>query len=535
MAVNASTAAVKTVADANASYESLRPLWVKSRAACRGERFVKDYDRILSSTMGGNLLIPFSPSMTQDQYDFFRAEAEWPGITSQFAKMLVGGLLRKQPTLNLPDSMDKTIKEEAQKWIINDFGKDDSPLTSFMDEALWEEVQTSRAWIFVDYPQTAPDMLPEEAKKIKPYPVLHMAEAIVNWKTSTDATGKTVLERVHVRGYSEEYDNDQYEFHPRLVETVWVHELIEGCYQVRIYKVKADAVEVPVQNGDKQIDVDNSAVFELEDTIPVLYNGEPLDTIPAWPLNGNIEAGEPLLTAIVDKEVSLYNKLSRRNHLLYGAATYTPVIIDSELTDAQFEDIVESGLGTWIHLKGPQAKAEALKTPTEALKDFDLAIKATIEEMAKLGIRMLTPETDQSGVALEIRNAAQTAQLGSLNNKICNTMKQIIAFMINWRYDLELTAGDIDFCLSTDFNPMPVGDEWLRLATEWYQAGLIPRSAWLSLLKHNEMLAPDYDDEEGQKEINEDEFVVPKTKELDMKFGQDMENELKNPKPSGKE
>jgi hypothetical protein len=82
---------------------------------------------------------------------------------------------------------------------------------------------------------------------------------------------------------------------------------------------------------------------------------------------------------------------------------------------------------------------------------------------------------------------------------------------------------------------MPVGDEWLRLATEWYQAGLIPRSAWLSLLKHNEMLAPDYDDEEGQKEINEDEFVVPKTKELDMKFGQDMENELKNPKPSGKE
>jgi hypothetical protein len=529
MAVNAMLSATKSVADASAAYDSLKPLWIKSRAACRGERFVKDYDAILLP-MGDNLLIPFSPSMSQAQYNFYKAEAEWPGITSQFAKMLVGGLLRKQPTLKLPDG----IPEEAHSWIINEFGKDDSPLTSFMDEALWEEVQTSRAWVFIDYPKVDGDLTLEEREEIKPYPILHMSEAIVNTRTSTNEYGRTVLNRVVVRGFTEEYDEGDYEFHPKYTDTVWVHELNEGgYYQVRIYKSKAVTNDVNVQNGDKQVNTENKAVFILDETINVVYNGEPLTMIPAWPLNGNIEAGEPLLTAIVDKEVSLYNKLSRRNHLLYGAATYTPYIA-ADISDEAFQAIVDGGLGTWIKLPH-EGKADILKTPTEALQDMEKAIAAAIEEMAKLGIRMLTPETDQSGVALEIRNAAQTAQLGSLNNKICNTMRQIIAFMINWRYDKDIKAGDIEFALSTDFNPMPVGADWLRLATEWYQGGLIPRSIWIAMLKHNEMVAPDYDDKEGLKEINADEIIVTPAQAHNDKFAQDMEGELEKPaKPKAK-
>jgi hypothetical protein len=138
---------------------------------------------------------------------------------------------------------------------------------------------------------------------------------------------------------------------------------------------------------------------------------------------------------------------------------------------------------------------------------MDRAIAASVEEMAKLGIRMLSPEAAQSGVALEIRNAAQTAQLGTLNSKISNVMSQIIVFMINWRYDLELKVSDIDFSLSADFNPTPLGADWLRLATEWYQAGLIPRTVWLQVLKQNDIIPPDYDDETGKKEINGDELL----------------------------
>jgi hypothetical protein len=140
---------------------------------------------------------------------------------------------------------------------------------------------------------------------------------------------------------------------------------------------------------------------------------------------------------------------------------------------------------------------------------MDRAIAAAIEEMSKLGIKMLSPETAQSGVALEIRNAAQTAQLGTLSNKISNVMKQIITCMINWRYNLQLTSAEVEFTLTSDFNPVPLGSDWLRLATEWYQGGLIPRSVWLQLLKQNDMVEPEYDDEAAKQEITADQLLMP--------------------------
>jgi hypothetical protein len=173
------------------------------------------------------------------------------------------------------------------------------------------------------------------------------------------------------------------------------------------------------------------------------------------------------------------------------------------MADEDFDKIVNAGLGSWFKLE-KDATAGVLETPTAALVDMDRAIAAGIEEMARLGIRMLTPETEQSGVALEIRNAAQTAQMGSLNNKISQTMRQVIAFMINWRFGTTLKPSDIQFALSADFNPVPLGADWLTLATTWYETGLIPRSIWLLLLKHNDIIPPDYDDEEGQEEIAED-------------------------------
>jgi hypothetical protein len=503
---NAAQSAVKTVADPNAAYESLFPLWQKCRAVCSGEQYVKDFDAHLDVINFKNLLIPFSPSMNDLQYRFYKAEAELPGITSQFSKMIIGGLLRKKPLLELPDG----IPDGAHEWLINEFGKDDSPLAAFMDSALWEEVQTSRAWVFVDYPmiENPDNYTKEELADFKPYPILRKAEQIVNWRVSESAYGKTMLDRVIVRLYEESYDEN--EFHPTFRDTVYVHELNEGKYRIRKFQRASNTTSVPVIGGVKQnqdISV-NTIRFELVESYDnILANGEPITIIPAWPLNGSIDLVEPMLSSIIDKEVSLYNKISRRNHLLYGAATYTPVII-SDMTDEEFDDIVNGGLGTWIRLRqGDDAKV--LETPTAALQDMDRAIAASIEEIAKLGIRMLSPETEQSGVALEIRNAAQTAQLGTLNNKVSNIMGQVMVFMLNWRYDLELKVSDIEFSLSADFDPVPIGADWLRLATEWYQQGLIPRSIWLVLLKQNDMIPPDYDDEAALQEIAADTTIVP--------------------------
>lgn len=490
----------KTVGDPNAEYESLKSLWTRSRAVCSGERYVKDYDSKLD-TKFRNLLIPFSPSMTSEQYDFYRAEAELPGIVAQFIKMLVGGLLRKQPVLKLPDD----APPEAKNWILNQFGQDDSSLAAFLDEAIYEELQTSRPWVYVDYPvvNEIDSMSAEDKALLKPYPILWKAETVINWAVKQDNFGKTVLKMVIVRSFEESFTTN--EFHPVFLDTVKVHELDEnGDYRIRKFQLLEKTNNVPVVNGQKQPDGGKTApVFELvEVNENILQDGVRLKFIPAWPLNGMISPVEPTLLPLVDKEVSLYNKVSRRNHLLYGASTYTP-IITSDMLDEDFDKIVGGGLGSWIKLRQGDT-ATVLETPTAALADMDRAIAAAVEEMAKMGIRMLSPESAQSGVALEIRNAAQNAQLGTLNTKVSNTMKQIICFMLNWRYKTQYKPSDIKFDLSSDFNPMPLGPDWLRLATEWHSAGLIPRSAWLEMLKQNDMLSPDYDDEAGKQEITAD-------------------------------
>jgi hypothetical protein len=80
--------------------------------------------------------------------------------------------------------------------------------------------------------------------------------------------------------------------------------------------------------------------------------------------------------------------------------------------------------------------------------------------------------------------------------------------MLNWRYQLELTSKDVTFSLSSDFSHTPIGADWMELATTWYESGLIPRSIWINMLKQNDMLPSDYDDETGREEITADETII---------------------------
>ena len=496
---NAALAPLKTVGDPNAVYESLKPLWLKSRAMCSGERFVKDLDEFVDTSSFSNILIPFSNTMTQEQFNFYKAEAELPGICAQFSKMIVAGLLRKEPNIVFPNDTDGFLKD----WILNEFGNDEAPILSFLDDALWEEVQ-AKSWLVVTYPTVHKPEAMDKADyaKLKPSPVLYKADAVINWTVGKDEFGKSMLTRIVIRGYTEKFTDN--EFHPIFVDTVWVHELSASKqYQVRKFERNEPEVTIPIVNGQKiQQPEKNKAHFEQVKVFTPIYHDEPLNFLPVWPLNGSIEPTEPMLQSIIDKEVALYNKMSRRNHLLYGAATYTPTI-SSDMSPEAFEDIVNGGLGSWIHLRQGDS-ASILDTPTAALSDMDRAITANIEELAKLGIRMLTPESNQSGVALELRNANQTARLSTLNNKVSGVMRQVIAFMVNWRFDLDIKPNDIKFEMSNDFSNAMFGEGWLRLATEWYQTGLIPRSTWLQLLKQNDVLPPEYNDEDGRMEITND-------------------------------
>jgi len=495
----------RSVADPSDSYQSLKPLWKKSRAVLQGEENVKAHDEYLEFDYS-NILIPFSPSMTQRQYDFYKSEAELPGLTSQYCKVLISSLLRKESHIKLPED----LPEDAMNWIKNNFTLDGRSLFNFLDNALWEELQTSRAWVYVDYPEISPEeydnMLPEERDNIKPYPVVIEAENVINIQTENHpVTRQKTLSRMVTRYLSKRYTPEN-PWHPNYVDTVCDHYLDEGGRLVLDYYEQTDTNnEIKVLNGDvkqEYTEMGHSNTFTKVNTVYPTMFGERLMRIPAWPLNGQFDPVEPVLMPLIDREVSLYNKVSRRNHLLYGAATYTP-IVQSDMADEEFQEIVDAGLGTWLRVRKDE-NISVLETPTGALNDMDRAIESTVQEMAKMGIRMLSPEQAASGVALEIRNASQTAQLGTLNAKVSNTLREVIAFMLNWKYGTDYNSNEIEFQMSNDFAPMVGGEGAMRLISEWYQSGIISRSTWVSIAKYNDFLPADYSDEAAIEEIQTD-------------------------------
>ena len=486
-------------------------LWERSRAVVEGEQAVKSLDQYLDGTNWTNILIPFSNSMSTSDYEMYKAEAELPGLVSMYVNIIIGGMLRKPPSLSLIPQGN--TPEELQEEILYDINEHlmsrNSGLLHFINDILREELTTSRAVISLAFRADSTD-----SNGGKAYPILWKAEETINWQTEGD-----ILTRVVFQYIVEEPDPDD-KFEIDQIFYYEDHYLDNGVYKVDTYKDENSPTNPIAGTGATNTvyprgGLGNIDTQELVESITPTIQGETFSYIPVWMANGDISPKSPMLTPLVDKELSLYNKLSRRNHLLYGACTYTPVIFDGSLSDPEFDAIINAGLGSWIKLND-EARIEVLETPTDALKDMDMAIQRNVDELARMGIRILSPEavSGTSGIALEIRNSPQTAQLGLLNTRVSDNIEEILKVLIKWNYNEDY---DVSFSLSEDFNPSPIGPEWIRLVTEWYEAGFIPRSLWVKIGRNNDIVPEDYDDSEGVKELQNQDIIrsIPLPREED--------------------
>jgi hypothetical protein len=486
----------KAVSQGSPQYLSMLPIWKKCRAVLEGEQAVKDHDQWLDTVTFENLLIPFSPTMTQKQYHFYKAEAELPGLASQYARILNAGLLRKAPSISF---LSDKVTDEMKDWVTNDFCSNKDSIHTYLSMVVEEELQTSAGWTYVDLPNAVEGY----EEEYFPYPVFHRAENVINYYLGKHPkTCKNVLLRFVTRYFVDVLETNQW--HPDRVEEVRDHYLDEeGYLVVDVYRGKRASSTLKISQGSikNEFNEELTESFDLKETYRPLKHGKRFDFIPAFPNNGWYSYRDPTLLPIVLREIHLYNKMSRRNHLMYGAATFTPYITGPMDEDA-FSQIVNSGLGAWLHLPSSDNALKVLETPTSALSSMEESIRSTVEDLHRMGIRILSPEGGESGIALEIRNASQTVQLSSINTNISKTMSKIITLMLNWKYDkLQLKESEVQFQMSTDFNPSPIGQEWLRLITHWYESRHISRSTFIRILQQNDILPADHNDELELQEI----------------------------------
>ena len=453
----------KTVATPRVEHENMQLAWKKIRAAVAGEDAVKAYDAIVSP--GNNLLVPFSTVMVQDQYNFFRSEARFLGFSSDFVRTSVGAMLRKEPEITIPNDDN----DEVVDWIRNRFTGNDESLISFLDKAIPDQMQTGNTWVGVDY----------DGDSDKPVPMLFTGETVINWEIGDHpVAGKGVLLMLAVKT-AESVAGDN-EFHPDEKDVVRVHSLNEkGEYTIR------------------RFEQDEKGVWDVVSTrIPTKHKnsekgGFPLDFIPIWSLSGCVGISQPYVQNFVNAEIGHYNANSRRNHLLYGSSSYTPVIIGN-LEEGDADKITESGVGTYLFL--PEgAKAEILSTPTDALKDLEAAISTEKDNMAKLGARALSPEASsrESGVSLDIRNSTSSASLSAFSRRMASTLRKVVTLMVNWRNGTDIDESDVVFTLSTNFTRPSAGEAAVLFAFELWKAKLITKEYLLRVAKDNDFLPAD--------------------------------------------
>ena len=473
------------LSEPKASYAYKLPIWERNRVCLSGEEAVKDYDLRRYPSRQSTLLLPFDTSMSDKQYRFLVSEASWPGITSQFSSLIVGGLLSEGVSFETPIGGD-----EAYDWIRNSFCYDSKDLLEFTKSLIEEHILTGQTFIRLDFPKVSQEELEtlsiEERAKLRPYPVIVKAEQAINWHYSGDG-----LEFFIIHEIKEEFGGNRY--HPSQVEYLYIHELNNaGQYQVLTYRR----------------DEGFNNEWMLEDAVLFLVNDRPINYIPIYSISDNPDSlnNLPPLNVLVNKEASLYNKVARRDHLLYSASTFTPIFSSDSATDDSFFEIVDAGLGSWLRI-GKDDKVSTLQTPTDSVGDLETTIQSGLDEMAKLGVRMLSTEKVQSGVALQIRNAAQNAKISQMSVSISSVMKQVIANMLEWQYSTPVQASDVGFTIQDDFTPLGGDSQTLTLIGNWYEAGLIPRSVFLFNLQTSKLLPSDYDDEKGQEDIMEDDMI----------------------------
>ena len=462
----------KNVASARKEHDDMRPRWEKIRAIAAGETEVKEYDNTVR-TSGGRLLIPFSPTMESDRYQFYKSEAQFLGFTGDFIKSSIGAMLRKEPDIELTEE----APDDAVDWIRNQFTGDDKPLIAFLDEAILDHTLTGNTWVWVDYDENLE----------RPIPVLLSGESVINWRIGEHPTaGKGQLVMLVVK--TSEAKRGTNEFHDDYIDVVRVHDINEkGQYRLRRFE----------QNESGKWEETFSIIPTMASAVGVRSTEEEdsIPFIPVFPLSGSAGMSSPYIQEFADAEVGHYNANSRRNHLLYGSSSYTPVVT-GDLDEVARKLITDAGIGgLWFLPAG--ATADTLSTPTSQLKDLEAAIAAAKDNMAKLGSRALAPEASsrESGVSLDIRNSTASASLAAYSRRLAASMRQVVTFMVNWRYRVKIDENDVQFTLSTNFTRTSAGDTAVKFALELFKAKIIPAAELIRVCKDNDFLPADLDEE----------------------------------------
>ncbi|SEJ87358.1 protein of unknown function [Sphingobium sp. AP50] len=402
---------------------------------------------------GGEKFLPRLPSVDVAQHKaIIERTAFFPGA-SRTHEGLMGLLFRKPP---------KVDAEERFLTLLNTIKADAGPIEDLAEDVADELLSVNFGLLLTDLPASSQAMSVAEEEKlgIRPRILIYRAEAILGIDVGL-------------------VNNRQQAVNIRLqqdVDTIRELMLVNGVYQVRLWtrtKVK----------GNRQ------SQWLPGPAITPTRLGQAIDEIPATviTLGRRLRPSTAPLTDVCDLNRSHYHASANLATCDYWLSNPIPWT-----TGAKPRDDVAISPGTMWQFEEENAKVGMLEYTGAQAAQLESRANNLRDYMASAGARILAPEKAavESGQALEIRNAAQTASL----DQVRRTTNRIILDQIQWAaWWAGADETQVVFEMSGDFTSAKLSsEERKQIVAEW-QAGLYSHEQAIERMVAGGALPEDFD------------------------------------------
>lgn len=447
--------------------------WQMMRDTYRGERIIKEQGEKYLPATAGMIADGMNIGATgYNAYQSYKKRAVFPDYVKDAVQAMIGMMHSKPPVIELPAALENmrykaTINGESLEYLLRRLNE--------------QQLVAGRAGILLDLPVNPDPANPQ------PYIALYKAEHIINWDDG--AVEELTLPQLNLVVLDEsEYERD--------ADFVWT---FKNKYRVLVLgDVAANENTGAYTSG---LFLDNNLSFNPELTNAPNLRGKTLNKIPFVFVNSKdlvSSVDDPPLSGLAQLAIAIYRGEADYRQNLFMQSQDTLVVIGS----AEEEFRVGTG-STLILAQGGDAKyvgvtSTGLPEQRQALEN-DKAMAA-----AKAGQLIDSRSKEkESGDALKIRVAAQTATLNQIALTGAAGLEQLLRIAAEW---IGANPDEVSVTPNLDF----VNDELnsralVELMTAKSMGAPLSAKSIHSIMQDKGLTAMDYETEIG--EIEEEQPV----------------------------
>ena len=446
-----------SVADTDKTVTAIRPeirdissKYEKVRDCLGGEEAVK--------AQGTKYLPP--PSDIDDiiekqRYDIYKQRATFLGVTALTQRTVVGKLVVKQPTIELPAQL------EAIKQNINGEGLEVGQL---LELALAETFAMGRGGFAADFSRVASNELSmADVREFSPTVTFYRAEDIPNWrvdKVSQKLTMVVVVERY------EKYD----EFAVTLEKQYRVWMLENGTVKVQVWRDSESDNNRSYQGQSKN--------YQLVEEYPLLLPGGAPWTEISFAITGSSNndwhVDDPPLYGIANIELSKFRNSADREEAVFrlGQPTpYTKGVFKEDADELQLKTI-RFGSGRFLQLDD-NADIGLLQanpnTMIDKLEDDKLKI---LRAMGAVNLSQDSANTDQTATGAIYQALQAHAPLVTTGRNVVAALRKSLGFA-GMFLGIDPDSDEYEVKLNSDILDRPLGVLDMQVASQLYKDGII--------------------------------------------------------------